>query len=797
MMYILSTLSLIAGIIYLVVGISTYHLNKRSSIGNAFLLLTVSLAVWSFAYSQAYITDNIYIFSLWNKISAFGWCFFPALALYVILAITEDKLIDSPLGCLCLFAPAVFFWFTAVFLIPLGGIGSAGLYRFFNLTNPVYSYAYPFLGMVKLLLWYHRTHQAVVKKQVKIILIASFVAFILSGIGEFVLPYFVEGLLNFNQISSTVMILGIYYAIHKYNFLLTPNELIVNELFKETTDFEFLVNTEGVIIRVNRQVNNSLGYELEDFMSTTFDKLLKKGRENFKEHIGKNNTNTEHFQVSIRTKAEEEIPASISVVPIRSSGNNLILGYLIIAQDIRPMEELKKEIQSHRETVIKLRESEELFRTVAETIPYGIICAKKIDNTIFYSNQQAEALFQYDFSREETLITELLCKDKNFCEILFSTAVREGKAMNQEGTVRRKDGEFLAMVSMAPAVFKGEEVLLACIEDTTEQNKLKKNAVKSAEMLTKLMDSIPDLVLVTDIDGKINYYSKSIEDFLGYDLLNDPVPENASELLDSKAREEWDRSYTDRQHKEINILQTDFRKKSGEQRIAEVKISALRDEAGESFGFVFVARDITERRQEEMKLARKKAEVEKLNRQLLKSNELFKEKAVKDGLTNLYNHEYILEILKKEIELQETNPQGLAVMMLDIDHFKKVNDTYGHQTGDNVLKKITDIIQEAIRDTDYAGRYGGEEFIVILSGIQSDDYAYLIAERIKEHIGNCVFENKELRVTISIGLALYHRESIVELISRADKLLYQAKRNGRNRIETVDDGEEEIALGLS
>ncbi|MDF2872984.1 MAG: diguanylate cyclase [Anaerocolumna sp.] len=156
---------------------------------------------------------------------------------------------------------------------------------------------------------------------------------------------------------------------------------------------------------------------------------------------------------------------------------------------------------------------------------------------------------------------------------------------------------------------------------------------------------------------------------------------------------------------------------------------------------------------------------------------------MKDSLTNLHNHEYILEILEREVELQKQTPKGLVVMMLDIDHFKRVNDTYGHQKGDQVLIKIADVIQSCLRSSDFAGRYGGEEFMVILSGISGINSGIEVAERIKECISNCVFENNELRVTISIGLACYQGESTKELVGIADKLLYQAKGNGRNRIE--------------
>ncbi|SHJ75340.1 PAS domain S-box-containing protein/diguanylate cyclase (GGDEF) domain-containing protein [Anaerocolumna jejuensis DSM 15929] len=788
MSYILSFLSMIAGVVYLVVGVTTYTLNKKSTIGKAFLLLTASMALWSFSYSHAYVTENIYIFGFWNKLSAFGWCLFPALTLYMVFALTKDRFLDSTLKCALLFAPAALFCYMDLFVFFPGKPYSHGAYRFFQIANPVYSYAYTLIGIVKLVLWQHNTPYKIVKKQARIILSTAICTYLLSMAGEFLVPLFIPGFLNCTQVFGVIMILGIYCAIRKYNFLLTPNELIVNELFEETMDFEFLVNLKGMITRVNRQVLKTLGYSLEDLASVSFEELLREEKgKRFSEWLNEDNIKTKHCKnVTIRTKAGENITVNMSIVPISNSRNELVLGYLIIAQDIRAMEELKREMESHQETMRKLRNSEELFRTVTQTIPYGIICSKRSDKAVFYVNKYAEVLFERDFNSIININAELLYHNKAFRDRLLELVRKEGQAVNQVGIMRRPTGEFLAMVSMAPAIYKGEEVVFGCISDITEQNRLKKDAVKSEEMLNKLMDSIPDLVMVTDIEGNINYCSKNIESFLGYSTEQEGFPKNILDILDF-LEEGKEKAFGNRLpeilHNDINIIQTTYKRKDGKVRIAEIKASALKDEDKEAFGYVFVARDITEYKRKEEKLARRKAEVEEINKRLLKSNEVFKEKAVKDSLTNLYNHEYIITLLKREIKKQRQEPKGLAVMMMDIDYFKKVNDTYGHQAGDKVLIKISEIIQESIGENDYAGRYGGEEFLVILREGQTEDTALKAAERMKERISNCIFENNELRVTISIGLVLHDGESTHELIKKADKLLYQAKYNGRSRIE--------------
>jgi diguanylate cyclase (GGDEF)-like protein len=126
--------------------------------------------------------------------------------------------------------------------------------------------------------------------------------------------------------------------------------------------------------------------------------------------------------------------------------------------------------------------------------------------------------------------------------------------------------------------------------------------------------------------------------------------------------------------------------------------------------------------------------------------------------------------------------------MLDIDHFKSVNDTYGHPTGDRVLKNLARILQQRLRQTDVIGRYGGEEFAVILVGADGENAIRLMNE-IRERFGQLrqQSDDKEFFVTLSCGTAeSHHYNSITDLGSAADKALYQAKRTGRNRVVLAD-----------
>lgn len=167
----------------------------------------------------------------------------------------------------------------------------------------------------------------------------------------------------------------------------------------------------------------------------------------------------------------------------------------------------------------------------------------------------------------------------------------------------------------------------------------------------------------------------------------------------------------------------------------------------------------------------------------LKEKNLKLEQIVKiDGLTELLNHKYVFERLAEEIQRAQRYSTLFSIIMIDIDNFKLVNDNYGHQTGDEVLIQISKCLQNNLRNIDIIGRYGGEEFLIILPETNLQG-AYIIAERLREGVSQINFSKENLRVNISSGIAEFANETPNDLIKRADTLLYNAKKNGRNRIE--------------
>jgi diguanylate cyclase (GGDEF)-like protein len=162
--------------------------------------------------------------------------------------------------------------------------------------------------------------------------------------------------------------------------------------------------------------------------------------------------------------------------------------------------------------------------------------------------------------------------------------------------------------------------------------------------------------------------------------------------------------------------------------------------------------------------------------------------AARDQLTGLCNRRNFDQRLESAIARAERHGGVFSLLMLDIDHFKNINDYYGHATGDDVLRRFGEVLTERLRQNDVAARWGGEEFVVLADGATLDN-ARMLAEQIRESVATTPFSPVP-RVTVSIGIADYlHGESGDDLLRRADKALYGAKRNGRNRVIAAESGQ--------
>ena len=174
-----------------------------------------------------------------------------------------------------------------------------------------------------------------------------------------------------------------------------------------------------------------------------------------------------------------------------------------------------------------------------------------------------------------------------------------------------------------------------------------------------------------------------------------------------------------------------------------------------------------------------------INETLRKKNKELHELSITDSLTGLYNRKHLMETLENEVARSKRHKHDFSVLVIDIDHFKEYNDTYGHLAGDEVLSRLATVFKESVRSCDYVARYGGEEFILVLPEIGPED-GVKAAERIRKKVAKESFagDGKPIQVTVSVGVASYPKDGddSQSIIRHADTALYKSKESGRNRV---------------
>lgn len=286
----------------------------------------------------------------------------------------------------------------------------------------------------------------------------------------------------------------------------------------------------------------------------------------------------------------------------------------------------------------------------------------------------------------------------------------------------------------------------------------------------QIVDAAKDVIIVTKADPidppgpEIVYVNQAFTALTGY--TPEEVIGKTPRLLQASGTDaDSKRTIKEalQKHQPVRVTIKNYAK-SGREYWLDVSILALRNEAGEVTHFVAIERDVTEQKELEHKL-------EMLSRT--------------DPLTGLLNRRSLEEFLAREYSRFTRHDVKFSLLLLDIDHFKSINDQYGHTTGDRVLKMLAESCTGSLRKLDVVARYGGEEFCVVLPYTDAEQAAVL-AEKLRRGISAGVLQagDREVRVTASIGVSEVQAtdKNPGDLLERADAALYEAKQSGRNRI---------------
>jgi diguanylate cyclase (GGDEF)-like protein/PAS domain S-box-containing protein len=326
------------------------------------------------------------------------------------------------------------------------------------------------------------------------------------------------------------------------------------------------------------------------------------------------------------------------------------------------------------------------------------------------------------------------------------------------------------------------------VRDITERKLASKALQESEERYRSLFDRMMDGIYRSTHEGKFVDVNPAMVRMFGYSS------KEAMLEMDIKSELYFDAEERGTHKLDTGDGETDIyrlRRKDGSEIWVEDRGSYSYDDHGNVTFHEGTLRDVTARKHAEEALRSAKASLEKTNQELERVLLREQQLARTDGLTGLYNYRYFFELATREFNIAMRYRRPLSILMFDTDDFKKVNDTLGHSAGDKILALVAQATAAQMRSVDILARYGGDEFIILLSQTSAKQ-AYPIAERIRNSVAGMKMPSEKgtVSVTLSIGIAEIQYEpadeSVEHVVQRADKALYAVKQAGRNRAMVYD-----------
>jgi diguanylate cyclase (GGDEF)-like protein/PAS domain S-box-containing protein len=451
----------------------------------------------------------------------------------------------------------------------------------------------------------------------------------------------------------------------------------------------------------------------------------------------------------------------------------------------------KKEIAERKLVERNLRESDERWQFALEGAGDGIWDWNAQTNQAYYSHRW-KAMLGFEPDEIGDTLDEwdkrIHPDDReNTYFILNRHLAGETEIYICEHRLRCKDGNYKWILDRGKVIERtpdGKPLrVMGTHTDVTQRKNIENSLRDSEARFRSLFDQNHDAVFILDFEGNHLAANQRAAEMFGYTV--DEVIRLSLRDVSAELGESLNVLADLLAGKPVPLYERLFRKKGGQIFPVEINAELVRDSEGNPLHIQSVVRDISQRKQDEealkilnQQLSLQIAEVEQLQIRL-------REQALHDPLTGLYNRYYLSEMLGREFAQMERESHHLSIIISDVDHFKVVNDTYGHHAGDKLLVEIASLFVASTRSSDIACRYGGEEFLLILPGTPAD-VAALRAEKLRQKCAElCIqHEGQNIRATVSFGVASYpdHGNAPEEILIKADKALYQSKKSGRNRV---------------
>ncbi len=415
--------------------------------------------------------------------------------------------------------------------------------------------------------------------------------------------------------------------------------------------------------------------------------------------------------------------------------------------------------------ILEAKENSEL---IFNTNPDAVLITRLSDGHFININDGFTALT--GFTRADvlgkTVLDVNIWKNPADRQKFIALITEQGHCDNLEAVFQRKDGsQAIGMVFAKIILMQGVPHIISVTRDISlykQAEDEKKKADAWLRLLSMAIDQSPVTTVITDLAGNIVFTNPKFTELTGY---------TAEEALAQNPRILKSEDTPSTNHNDLWLKLTAGlswhgvfrnRKKNGDLYWESAVISPVKDEAGNVTHYLSVQEDISER---------KRLEEELQNR------------AVTDELTGIFNRRHLLELAPGEIKRAMRLKHPLSIALIDIDHFKHLNDTYGHAVGDQVLLAFTKTCQKNIREIDIFARFGGDEFVLVFPATKLDQ-AFEVVERVRRDLTAHVlqFNGKPVSITISSGISGLVSDAVTldSLLERADQALYRAKAAGRN-----------------
>ena len=330
----------------------------------------------------------------------------------------------------------------------------------------------------------------------------------------------------------------------------------------------------------------------------------------------------------------------------------------------------------------------------------------------------------------------------------------------------RKDGSSFPVEYFSTPILRDNRVMgvVVVFKDITERKQAEEALYRSEERYRIIIEQIEDGYFETDLSGNFTFVNNAECRNLGY-TREELIGMNNRQYVEEKNRNALNNLFIEVYKTGIpsKAYALELFNKDGAKAYNEISVSLIRDAEGKPIGFRGIARDVTERRQVEEKI---------------------RQMAYHDSLTGLPNRKLFSDRLGIALVQARRNQKKIGIAMLDLDNFKGVNDTFGHEVGDLLLKAMAERLSAALRKGDTIARFGGDEFVLILPDLKGIEDAIRVVQKIVD--GFCkpfLVDTHQLVVTMSIGIAAYPNDGTDEvmLLKKADSAMYQAKEAGRNQ----------------